>query len=39
MRTLLFADDVLIWGKGEKGAEEKQNCWNFYRKGIETKDE
>lgn len=25
MRTLIFADDVLIWGKAEK----KLNCWNF----------
>jgi hypothetical protein len=36
MRTLIFADDVLIWGKDEKGAEEKLN-WNLIIKELRPK--
>jgi hypothetical protein len=34
-KILLFADDVLIWGKGKKETEEKQSV-ELYYKGIWT---
>jgi translation initiation factor IF-3 len=37
MKTLIFSDDVLTWGKTKKEIEDKLNQWNITIKGYRLK--